>query len=157
MLNRRSLRVKVMQSLFALQQCKEANYQLCLEKITEAFQPDLNSMEVQDKPLLNVQKKSATKLFEKAFADGNSKVESEDPKVDKVVNDCFHFYHTQSKKDTSFFLKNLISEVERIYDNYIAILSLPVAFARVAEADKKVSHKNFLANTYIQALGRHEE
>jgi transcription antitermination protein NusB len=157
MLNRRSLRVKVMQSLFALQQCKEANYQLCLEKITEAFQPDLNSMEVQDKTLLNAQKKNATKLFEKAFANGESKVDAEDPKVEKVVNDCFHFYHTQSKKDTSFFLKNLISEVERIYDHYIAILSLPVAFARIAEADKKVSHKNFLANPYIQALARHEE
>lgn len=157
MLNRRSLRVKVMQSLFALQQCKEANYQLCLEKITAAFQPDLNSMEVQDKPLLNAQKKTATKLFEKAFSDGDSKVESEDAKVAKAVNDSLHFYHTQSKKDSSFFLTNLISEVERIYDNYIAILSLPVAFARVAEADKKVSHKNFLANTYIQALARHEE
>jgi transcription antitermination protein NusB len=146
-----------MQSLFALQQCKEANYQLCLEKITEAFQPDLNSMEVQDKTLLNAQKKNATKLFEKAFANGESKVDAEDPKVEKVVNDCFHFYHTQSKKDTSFFLKNLISEVERIYDHYIALLSLPVAFARIAEADKKVSHKNFLANPYIQALARHEE
>lgn len=157
MLNRRSLRVKVMQSLFALQQCKEANHQLCIEKINETFQPDLNSMEVQDKTLLAAQRKNATKLFEKAFAKGESQVESEDPRIQKAVNDCFHFYHTQSKKDTSFFLKNLVSEVERIYDHYIAILSLPVAFARVAEADKKVSHKNFLANAYIQALARHEE
>ena len=157
MLNRRSLRVKVMQSLFALQQCKEANYQLCLDKINEAFLPDLNSMEVQDKAALNAQKKEAAKLFEKAFAKGDSQISAEDAKIQKTVNDCFHFYHTQSKKDTSFFLKNLISEVERIYDLYIAILSLPVAFARVAEADKKVSHKNFLSNTYIQALARHEE
>jgi N utilization substance protein B len=146
-----------MQSLFALQQCKEANHQLCIDKINEAFQPDLNSMEVQDKTLLAAQRKNATKLFEKAFAKGESLIESEDARVQKVVNDCFHFYHTQSKKDTSFFLKNLVSEVERIYDHYIAILSLPVAFARVAEADKKVSHKNFLSNSYIQALARHEE
>jgi N utilization substance protein B len=136
-----------MQSLFALQQCKEANHQLCIDKINEAFQPDLNSMEVQDKTLLAAQRKNATKLFEKAFAKGESLIESEDARVQKVVNDCFHFYHTQSKKDTSFFLKNLVSEVERIYDHYIAILSLPVAFARVAEADKKVSHKNFLSNS----------
>ena len=49
MLNRRSLRIKVMQNLFALQQCKDANYELCLEKITSTFSPDLNSMEVQNK------------------------------------------------------------------------------------------------------------
>jgi N utilization substance protein B len=43
MLNRRSLRVKVMQSLFAYQQCKDANYSLAIDKIEETFSPDLNS------------------------------------------------------------------------------------------------------------------
>jgi transcription antitermination protein NusB len=157
MLNRRSLRIKVMQSLFALQQCKDANYQLCLDKINEAFSPDLNSMEVQDKALLISQKKTAAKLFEKAFAQGEAAVDNEDAKIKKVVNDCFAFYSNQSKKDTSFFLKNLISEVERIYDHYIAVLSLPGAFAEVAEADKKVSHKNFTSNAWIRELRNHEE
>ncbi len=157
MLNRRSLRIKVMQSLFALQQCRDANYQLCLDKINETFAPDLNSMEVQDKTLLNSQKKAAAKLFEKAFANGDTTVEHEDPKIEKSVNDCFHFFETQTKKDTSFFLKNLISEVERIYDNYIAVLKLPPAFAAVAAVDKKVSHKNFVNNIWIKELAGHEE
>lgn len=146
-----------MQSLFALQQCKEANHHLCLDKISDAFAPDLNSMEIQDKTLLTSQKKAATKLFEKAFASAEMSVEADDVKVQKVVNECIHFYYSQSKKDTSFFLKNLISEVERIYDHYIAILSLPVAFSRIGEADKKVSHKNFVSNIYIKALSDHEE
>jgi transcription antitermination protein NusB len=146
-----------MQSLFALQQCKDANYLLCLDKINEVFAPDLNSMEVQDKTLLSSQKKIAAKLFEKTFANGEVTVTHEDPKIEKVVNDCFHFYSSQTKKDLSYFLKNLISEVERIYDNYIAVLTLPVAFAEVARADKKVSHKNFLNNTWIKALSEHEE
>jgi len=146
-----------MQSLFALQQCRDANYQLCLDKISEAFAPDLNSMEVQDKALLNSQKKTASKLFEKAFANGETSVGHEDPKIEKTVNDCFHFFETQGKKDTAFFLKNLISEVERIYDNYIAVLKLPPAFAAVAAADKKVSHKNFVNNAWIKELADHEE
>ncbi len=157
MLNRRSLRIKVMQSLFALQQCRDANYELCLDKINETFAPDLNSMEVQDKALLLNQKKTAAKLFEKAFAKGEHAVEHEDPKIQKTVNDCFHFYATQSKKDASFFLNNLVSEVERIYDHYIAVLSLPRAFAELAAVDKKVSHKNFLNNAWIKALQNHEE
>src|SRR6187402_3081460 len=105
MLNRRSLRIKVMQSLFALQQCKDANYELCLEQISDAFTVDLNSMQAQDKTALAAQKKTALKLFEKTFQKGETSVDHEDVKIKKAVNDCFHFYSTQSKKDTDFFLK----------------------------------------------------
>ncbi|MFD1002577.1 transcription antitermination factor NusB [Ohtaekwangia kribbensis] len=157
MLNRRSLRIKVMQSLFALQQCKDANYELCIDKISEAFAPDLNSMEVQDKAALTLQKKTAIKLFERAFKKGETSVDHEDVKIKKTVNECFQFYEKQSNKDSDFFLKNLISEVERIYDHYIAVLSLLPAFAEIAEADKKVSHKNFVNNAWITALRNHEE
>jgi transcription antitermination protein NusB len=152
MLNRRSLRIKVMQSLFALQQCKDATFELCLERIAETFSPDLNSMEVQNKELLSQQKKIALKLFEKSFQDGDTKVDHEDDKIKKAVNATFVYYASQIKKDSDFFRKNLISEVEKIYEHYIATLSLVVAFAELAEADKKVSHKNFVNNSWIRGL-----
>lgn len=156
MLNRRSLRIKVMQNLFALQQCKDANYELCLEKINDAFLPDLNSMEVQDKVLLSSLKKESLKLFEKAFAEGETSIDHPDSKVKKVVNDCFQFYTNQSKKDTDFFKKNLVSEVEKIYSHYIGVLNLVPAFSEVAEADKKVSHKNLVNNAWIKGLRESE-
>ncbi|MEO5979634.1 MAG: transcription antitermination factor NusB [Chryseolinea sp.] len=152
MLNRRSLRIKVMQNLFALQQCKDANYELCFEKIHETFQPDLNSMETQDKPLLNSQKKEARKVFEKAFEASETSVDHADPAVKKVVNECFNFYDKQSKKDTEFFGKNLVGEVEKIYTHYIAVLYLIPAFSEIAAADKKVSHKNLVNNGWIKGL-----
>lgn len=152
MLNRRSLRIKVMQSLFALQQCKEATFELCQEKIAEAFLPDLNSMEVQNKELLTQQKKEAIDLFKKSFSEGLSKVTHDDAKIKKAVNEAFVFYHAQVKKDTDFFSKNLVVEVEKIYEHYIAALYLITVFADLAEADKKVSHKNFLSNVWIKAL-----
>jgi transcription antitermination protein NusB len=141
-----------MQSLFALQQCKDATYDLCLERISETLSPDLNSMEVQNKELLTQQKKIALKLFQKSFEKGETKVDHEDDTVKKVVNGTFVFYSTQIKKDTDYFRKNLVSEVETIYEHYIATLSLVVAFAELAEADKKVSHKNFVNNIWIKAL-----
>jgi N utilization substance protein B len=156
MLNRRSLRIKVMQSLFALQQCKDATYELCLEKISEAFAPDLNSMQVQDKPLLQQQRKQALKLFESAFSEGISSVEHEDGRIVKTVNSILKFYKDQVKTDTVFFRKNLVSDVEKIYDHYIATLSLVTAFSELAEADKKVSHKNFVNNAWIKALRNSE-
>lgn len=152
MLNRRSLRIKVMQSLFALQQCKDATYELCLEQIADAFLPDLNSMEVQDKAQLNLQKKNATKAFETAFAERESSINDEDAKVKKAVNDALKFYKAQVKKDSDFFRKNLLTEVEKIYDHYVAVLSLMTVFADLAEADKKASHKNFLANDWLKGL-----
>ncbi|HET7178411.1 MAG TPA: hypothetical protein VFI14_01740, partial [Chryseosolibacter sp.] len=156
MLNRRSLRIKVMQSLFALQQCKEATYELCLEKIRDTFAPDLNSMQVQDKPLLHQQKKESVKLFEKAFAENQSKAEHDDEQIVKAVQSALKFHKDQVKKDTDFFRKNLVAEVEKIYDHYIATLSLVTAFAEVADADKKVSHKNFVNNAWIKALRNSE-
>lgn len=141
-----------MQSLFALQQCKEATYELCQEKITEAFAPDLNSMEVQDKAMLQQQKKQALKLFEQAFSQGLPTVESDDKKIVKAVEDALKFHKDQVRKDTEFFRKNLIIEVEKIYDHYIATLALVTVFADLAEADKKLSHKNFISNAWIRAL-----
>ncbi len=152
MLNRRSLRIKVMQSLFALQQCKDANYELCLEKIAETLSPDLNSMEVQNKTQLTAQKKQALQLFKDAFASEEQSIDHKDPKIKKAVNDCLHFYTNQTRKDSLFLGKNLVSEVERIYEHYIAALSLAVEFLELAEADKKVSHKNFVSNAWIRAL-----
>ena len=152
MLNRRSLRIKVMQSLFALQQCKDANYELCLEKINEMLSPDLNSMEVQNKAQLATQKKQALQLFKEAFANEETSIDDKDVKIKKTVNDCLNFYSNQSRKDSTFFAKNLVSEVEKIYDRYIAVLSLAVEFLELAESDKKVSHKNFAHNRWINAL-----
>jgi N utilization substance protein B len=109
-------------------------------------------MEVQDKTLLTQQKKAAVKTFEKAFQDGETSVDHEDPKVKKAVNEAFQFYKKQVKKDTDFFRKNLITDVEKIYDHYVGSLSLMANFSDMAEADKKVSHKNFLANQWIKGL-----
>ena len=153
MLNRRSLRIKVMQSLFALQQSKDANYELCLEKITEMLSPDLNSMQVQNKAELSAQKKEALKLFKDAFTNNERSIDHDDIKIKKVVNDSLLFYHNQNKKDAAYFGKHLVSDVEKIYERYIAVLSLAIEFHQLAESDKKVSHKNFVNNTWIKALG----
>lgn len=146
-----------MQNLFALQQCKEANYELCIEKIGDFFAPDLNSMEIQDKALLTAQRKEAEELFKSGFAAGSTSVEHDDQKIQKSVNDSLQFYVNQSKKDTEYFLRNLISEVEKIYSHYVSVLSLAPAFAEVAESDKKVAHKNFVANAWIKALRESKE
>ena len=64
MLNRRILRVKAFQNLYAFEQCKGSNLNLAKDFIRESFLPDLNSMEAQDKPALHREAEDAIRLFD---------------------------------------------------------------------------------------------
>ena len=98
MLNRRTLRIKIMQSLFAYEQCKEADYQLAFEHIDAVFQPNLKSMEVQDKELLAKQRKAAKQLFELKFRLPDTE-DHDDTRINKVVKEAHDLYHKLLKKD----------------------------------------------------------
>ncbi len=156
MLNRRTLRIKIMQSLFAFGQCKEANHTLALDLIDDRFQPDLNSMEVQDKELLRSQKKIALQLFEKRFK-GKEAAESADTKVEKAVEDALDLFTKQVKKDQSFLSKNIILEIEKLTGLYLSVLNLLSEFADLAAAEKKVNHSNFVNHPWIKAIGTSQE
>ncbi len=156
MLNRRTIRIKIMQSLFAFNQCKEANHTLALDLIEERFQPDLNSMEVQDKELLRGQKKIALQLFEKRYK-GKEGAESEDAKVEKAVTDAFDLFNNQVKKDQTFLAKNIILEIEKLTGLYHSVLQLLAEFAALAGAEKKVNHSNFVNHPIIKAIAANEE
>ncbi len=156
MLNRRTLRIKIMQSLFAFEQCKEANYQLALDQIEEHFQPNLNSMEFQDKELLKGQRKMARQLLERKFSKGDS-IDSEDAKVNAAVKEGLSVYHKSVKKDNTFFSKNMVLEVEKLNDLYLSVLGLLISLADSALTDKKTDFKNFTQNTGVQSLRENQE
>ncbi len=151
MLNRRTLRIKIMQSLFAYQQCKEADYQLALEHIDAFFQPDLNSMKVQDKVLLKGQRTIALKQFENKFHEKPFK-EGADPRISQAIDEAVALNQKLTKKDFDFFRKNIVLEVEKISQFYFAALNLIPAFASIASSDKKLISKNFNNNPVVIAL-----
>lgn len=156
MLNRRMLRIKVMQNLFAYEQCKEANYLLAISQIESDFQPDLNSMQVQDKAMLAKQSKAAVNLFEKKFK--NKDVDpSEDAAINKSVVAALELYKSQTKKDLTFLSKNMVTEVEKLSWYYHSVPGLLVAFGELAAADKKNSHANFIKNPWIKAFAENTE
>src|SRR3954471_16201274 len=103
MLNRRSLRIKIMQSIFAYEQCVEANYQLSIDFIQERFQPDLMSMEAQDKGKLKKDTKEAIQLFEKKFKNLDTQ-DSSDDAINTCVKEALALFQKQVKKDYTFLL-----------------------------------------------------
>lgn len=156
MLNRRMLRIKVMQSLFAYEQCKEANYLLADAHIEETFQPDLNSMEVQDKKAIAANRKTARQLFEAKFKKADTP-DNSDPLINKTVKEALDLYLKQTKKDFTFLSKNMVLEVEKLSGYYYAVLGLMVALAEQAAADKKINHAHFINSPWIKALENNAE
>jgi N utilization substance protein B len=155
MLNRRTIRIKIMQSLFAYSQCKDADLLLAHDLIEERFQPDLNSMEVQDKELLRSQKKSALQLFEKKMKGEKSK--NDEPAVVKAVDDAINLFQKSIKKDQSYLSKNILLEMERLAATYHSIITLLLALADQAASDKKIDHGNFVKNALLKAWKQNEE
>jgi transcription antitermination protein NusB len=160
MLNRRTIRIKIMQSLFAFDQCKEANHLLSLDLLEERFSPDLNSMEVQDKELLRQQKKIAFQQFDKKFKGiekPNEKSVEVDKSIIKAVAEAMELFEKQVKKDQLYLGKNIISEIQKLTETYHNTLGLIIAFAEVASGEKKSVHANFLSQPIVQALVGNEE
>lgn len=145
-----------MQSLFAYEQCKEANYGLAIETVEHHFQPDLNSMVVQDKALLARQRKLAMQQVEKKFAKADAP-DVDDSAINRAVADALGRYEKNVARDFQSISKNMVMEVERLAHLYTSILGLMVAFADVAEADKRGGHQNLITSKWIRALRGNEE
>lgn len=157
MLNRRNLRIKVMQSLFAFHQGQEANHQIAKNAVQQKFTPDLNSMEVQDKEMLKKLRKEAEKSLDDVFKAGTTDMLDGESVVGMAVVEVLEDFKKQGRNDRVFFRKSLVKDAEEVFDHYVSVLSLGCAFADVAKADKKLSHTNFIKNSYILALQRSPE
>jgi len=152
MLNRRILRVKAFQNLYAFEQCRGSNLNLAKDFIRESFLPDLNSMEAQDKPALHREAEDAIRLFDEnqeskqlitaAYAS---------VKVEKVVIEALKQYREANEKDRQFLLKNMVISAERIPQLYLLSIELLQAFAK--HAGKDVEKKQKLAGETPVAFG----
>ncbi|WP_297336583.1 transcription antitermination factor NusB [Algoriphagus sp.] len=138
MLNRRILRVKAFQNLYAYEQCKGSNFNLAKDFIRESFLPDLNSMEVQDKAALGREAELAVHLFEKNLeSQGQLKAAETSPKVKKVVLEAIQQFHKSNKKDQDFLLKNMVASAERIPQLYLLAIELLQAFSKHVEKESE--------------------
>lgn len=150
MLNRRILRVKAFQNLYAYEQCKTSNHNLARDFIKESFLPDLNSMEVQDKAELNREAQIALEIFEKNRNNIDAIENAEaSPKIKRAVKEAIAQYRNANLRDREFLLKNMITSAERIPQLYLLAIELIQAFAD--HVGKEYERKRKLAGR--QAVG----
>ncbi len=168
MINRRLLRIKVMQAVYALRQAELSNQQIALDAIEETFQPDLNSMQPQDKRQLEGYRKLAKVLFEEAVkTDIPAEDEGTPTKVIKAANDGLVYYRSRGKKDRNHLAQMMIDKVKGIYDDYLRVLLLLVELGHVSQVDKERQYRDvdeklfpfestLYDNRVIRALAQHK-
>ncbi len=163
MLNRRTLRIKAMQAIYAYMQAEGSDYLLALDQIADDFAPDLNTMEVQDRKLLEGRKQIATLLFKEWYEKHHFDVEDNEKEIVDAVNRAIVSYQNQSRKDLRYYQNQMLSAVERIYDHYLANLQLlNVITDLIEEEEQKRSNrfteskgpdtKQFLRNQLVQRI-----
>ena len=151
MLNRRILRVKAFQSLYAYSQCKASNFNLAKDFISASFMPDLNSMEVQDKSQLRREAEICMELFAKNLNSNRVIAESgHSTKIKSTAIKAVNQYHRACEKDLDFLRNNMITAVDDIPQLYLWAVQLLVAFGDhvKSEYERKVKlSKDVLLST----------
>ncbi len=136
MLNRRILRIKVMQTIYALKQSEQSNYHAGLDYIKEVFLPDLNSEEKQDTVKLEEKRKKASGIYERCFEDSLAFAE-EDDVIRKTVETAIKDYHKEVEKDKRNFKKQMVTGVDKIETLYIRIFNLLLDTFNISPLDTK--------------------
>ena len=153
MLNRRLIRIRAMQALFAYKQAEGANFQLALDLIADHFSPDLNSMEFQDKEKLEGLKKLGQNLFQEAFSRQEAEKFDAPDQVLRMVEKAKEFYLLKNRKDVQHYASRMVIEAERVYELYLQILLLFIELGNRANQDSNGDAKSKLIdNQVIKAL-----
>lgn len=138
MLNRRTLRIKAVQSYFAFEQSVTSDYEIANQQIGDYFQPDLNSMEAQDAKLLRKKASMAQTTFAEQFRNETITYgDGADAEIRKAVASAVAYFRNQVNKDREAFLSRMVKDVEGINDSYLLALMLPCEFALLASKEKK--------------------
>lgn len=143
MLNRRSLRIKVMQALYAYHQAVGSDFLLANDRIAEEFAPDLTSPEPQDRKMLQGQRKLAEVIFKEWHKTKADPEKTEDAAINEAVADAISYYEKQVKKEGTFFEGQMLHAAESIHDQYIHLLNMPTALLRVMEEERDREARRF--------------
>lgn len=146
MINRRSLRIKAFKNLYAYESCKGANYMMALDLIDQKFSPDLNSMEVIDKPDLERKRKIARTEFENHFHKAKDELQPFTEEVEQELTQALEYFERQNLADLKKLSKDLREEAERVFKDQLIVLSILEEFAFL---NKKLSDEKKTLTTLL--------
>jgi len=143
MLNRRVLRIKGMQTLFAYYQAKEANFLLAKDYISKHFQPNLNLDVPENKIEMAEKEKEALELFSKWKENKDTEIQSIEPRIENTVNEAIAYLDDLIQKDNKNLSTRMLIEIENLYSLYFLIIKL------LLEIGELNSNTKFIRNTVL--------
>jgi N utilization substance protein B len=162
MLNRRTLRIKALQTLYAIRQAEAANHALALETIKETFEPNLNTMVAQNLPRLEGLRQLATLTFQEQTGQRPASDEDIPAEARKAAADATAFLRERNRQDRQRLAAAALDAIERIHDRYLRVLLLLIELGDEAllfdERPRLTNDPDFLKtapfarNTAIDAL-----
>jgi len=143
MLNRRLLRSKVVQALYAVEIAEESNRLLAYDEIAEAYKPDLNSMEPQNLQQLEGYRQLATLSFDELVEHGVLPAGEDVPfEVEIAAKKAFVAYQNANKQDRRNAVRRVLSETENIYTSVLYSLQFLTDLSHLAKLERNRTHQN---------------
>lgn len=138
MLNRRLLRSKAVQALYATKIAQDANRLLAQDEVVAAYQPDLNSMLPQNLQELEGMRRLGLLTLDEFIKDGQPGDEAPVPyEVIQTARRAYEQYNALNKKDRPLIVNRVLQETEAIYDLFLRTLTLLLELAQQAELDRE--------------------
>ncbi len=166
MLNRRNLRVKVMQSLYALQQAEKAAYHGALDHVAQHYAPDYAAPEPPDLPQLEADKQRALAVARPLIAtEAPTFGEGVSPQERDLVMEAWRLHGQRLRQDRTHVRQRMLHNPDNIFVNYLRVLALLLDLAaQVDREEVRKQHKylkedpataaelRFARNPLIEAL-----
>ena len=134
-----------MQALYGFEQAKQAQYQICVDKISHAFDPDWND---ERSPELNAERvakaKQAGQVFREHYQNPQWLDTTLPADVRRTVQQYIKEYHASVDTEQKGYYNGLLRDVHKLYENYLLLLALPKAVANLVHEDRELLHTTYL-------------
>ncbi|SDK62115.1 N utilization substance protein B [Catalinimonas alkaloidigena] len=153
MLNRHTLRIKVMQALYAFQQARVSDYHASIERIDAHFEPDPLAADPPDRAVIHRKRTFSAEVFETTYQERRLAAPSPDregeitPDVRDAVMSAVNFYHEQVKRDRTFLRNQLLADAQHVYEGYLRVLQLLLELADLVGQEQQAFERRRLKGT----------
>lgn len=145
MLNRRMLRIKALQAVYACQQAEAALLQNMRESLAQPFERDLNSLEAYDAPRMEGLKQLAESYFDDMIAGKSVGAESEaDRPAYEVARKGYKTWQDTQASERKRLRQDMLAEAEGVRSWYLMLLDLLVEMSHQAEAEEEENRRRML-------------
>lgn len=167
MLNRRILRVKVMQALYSYYTTRESLKEVVKEHLEGQFYPDPAKDDFSESDKFAARRKEASRLFIENLPAAQVPTSSGTPEIDAAVNNAIRKYYDELSTERRKIASNMTGDLDRIQVLYLKLLAILPELSHIErqEREKRLSAHvkktsdwrwHFIDNPLIDDLTKNE-